>query len=86
LPRGGFHEDAGIAARDPQARPGAFDRLLVLRWQTAHLPAYSVWAAIVVVGFPGVRVRLRKPRVPLWIARVSLAGNGKVPTGHRRRA
>ena len=22
------------------------------RWQTAYLPAYSVWAAIVVVGFP----------------------------------
>jgi hypothetical protein len=24
------------------------------RWQTAYLPAYSVWAAIVVVGFPPV--------------------------------
>jgi hypothetical protein len=22
------------------------------RWQTAYLPAYSIWAAIVVVGFP----------------------------------
>jgi hypothetical protein len=107
-----------ISARDPQARPGAFDLLLVLllvsalvadafalaaigarisefgftpnrvaalgenvvllgnlgwstvlyvrflrgrgpfasleRWQTAYLPAYSVWAAIVVVGFPPV--------------------------------
>ena len=105
-----------ISARDPQARPGAFDLLLVLllvsalvadafalaaigarisefgftpnrvaalgenvlllgnlgwstvlyirflrgrgtfasleRWQTAYLPAYFVWAAIVVVGFP----------------------------------
>jgi hypothetical protein len=105
-----------ISARDPDAPPGAFDRLLVLllvsalvadafalaaigarisefgltpnrvaalgenvillgnlgwstvlyvrflrgrgpfasleRWQTAYLPAYSVWAAIVVVGFP----------------------------------
>ena len=105
-----------ISARDPQARPGVFDLLLVLllvsalvadafalaaigarisefgftpnrvaalgenvvllgnlgwstvlyvrflrgrgpfasleRWQTAYLPAYSVWAAIVVVGFP----------------------------------
>jgi hypothetical protein len=107
-----------ISARDPQARPGAFDLLLVLllvsalvadafalaaigarisefgftpnrvaalgenvvllgnlgwstvlyarflrgrgsfagleRWQTAYLPAYSVWAAIVVVVFPPV--------------------------------
>jgi hypothetical protein len=107
-----------ISARDPQVRPGAFDRLLVLllvsalvadafalaaigarisefgftpnrvaalgenvillgnlgwstvlylrflrgrgsfasleRWQTAYLPVYSVWAAIVVVGFPPV--------------------------------
>ena len=107
-----------ISARDPQAPPGAFDRLLVLllvsglvadafalaaiaarisefgftpnrvaalgenvillgnlgwstalyirflrgrgsfasleRWQTAYLPAYSIWAAIVVVGFPPV--------------------------------
>ena len=107
-----------ISARDPEARPGAFDRLLVLllvsalvadafalaaigarisefgftpnrvaafgenvillgnlawstvlyvrflrgrgsfvsleRWQTAYLPAYSVWAAFVVVGFPPV--------------------------------
>jgi hypothetical protein len=107
-----------ISARDPQAPPGAFDRLLVLllvsalvadafalaaigarisefgftpnrvaalgenvvllgnlgwstalyirflrgrgpfasleRWQTTYLPAYSVWAAIVVVGFPPV--------------------------------
>jgi hypothetical protein len=107
-----------ISARDPQARPGPFDLLLVLllvsalvadafalaaigarisefgftpnrvaalgenvvllgnlgwstvlyvrflrgrgpfasleRWQTAYLPAYSVWAAIVVVGFPPV--------------------------------
>jgi hypothetical protein len=107
-----------ISARDPQLRPGAFDRLLVLllvsalvadafalaaigarisefgftpnrvaalgenvillgnlgwstvlylrflrgrgsfasleRWQTAYLPVYSVWAAIVVVGFPPV--------------------------------
>jgi hypothetical protein len=107
-----------ISARDPQAPPGAFDRLLVLllvsalvadafalaaigarisefgftpnrvaalgenvvllgnlgwstvlyirflrgrspfasleRWQTAYLPAYSLWAAIVVVGFPSV--------------------------------
>ena len=107
-----------ISARDPQARPVAFDLLLVLllvsalvadafalaaigarisefgftpnrvaalgenvlllgnlgwstvlyirflrgrgpfasleRWQTAYLPAYSVWAAIVVVGFPPV--------------------------------
>jgi hypothetical protein len=107
-----------ISARDPDAPPGAFDRLLVLllvsalvadafalaaigarisefgltpnrvaalgenvillgnlgwstvlyvrflrgrgpfasleRWQTAYLPAYSVWAAIVVVGFPPV--------------------------------
>jgi hypothetical protein len=107
-----------ISARDPQAPPGTFDRLLVLllvsalvadafalaaigarisefgftpnrvaalgenvillgnlgwstvlylrflrgrgpfatleRWQTAYLPAYSVWAAIVVVGFPPV--------------------------------
>ena len=105
-----------ISARDPQAPPGAFDRLLVLllvsalvadafalaaigarisefgftpnrvaalgenvvllgnlgwstvlyirflrgrspfasleRWQTAYLPAYSVWATLVVVGFP----------------------------------
>src|ERR671911_1371359 len=105
-----------ISARDPQARPGTFDLLLVLlivselvadafalaaigarisefgftpnrvaalgenvvllgnlgwstvlyvrflrgrgpfasleRWQTAYLPAYSVWAAIVVMGFP----------------------------------
>ncbi|MBA3318865.1 MAG: hypothetical protein H0T50_12360, partial [Gemmatimonadales bacterium] len=24
------------------------------RWQTAYLPAYSVWAAIVVMGFPPV--------------------------------
>ncbi|MBA3260829.1 MAG: hypothetical protein H0T68_15365, partial [Gemmatimonadales bacterium] len=24
------------------------------RWQTAYLPAYSVWAAIVVVAFPPV--------------------------------
>jgi hypothetical protein len=22
------------------------------RWQTAYLPAYSIWAAVVVVGFP----------------------------------
>jgi hypothetical protein len=22
------------------------------RWQTAYLPVYSVWAAIVVIGFP----------------------------------
>jgi len=22
------------------------------RWQTGYLPAYSVWAAIVVIGFP----------------------------------
>jgi hypothetical protein len=22
------------------------------RWQTGYLPAFSVWAAIVVVGFP----------------------------------
>jgi len=107
-----------ISARDPQARPGAFDRLLILllgsalvadafalaaigarisefgftpnrvaalgenlillgnlgwstvlyvrflrgrdpfasleRWQTAYLPVYSIWAAIVVVGFPPV--------------------------------
>jgi hypothetical protein len=107
-----------ISARDPQARPGAFDQLLVLlmvsalvadafalaaigarisefgftpnrvaalgenvillgnlawstvlyirflrgrgsfasleRWQTAYLPAYSVWAAMVVVAFPPV--------------------------------
>jgi hypothetical protein len=107
-----------ISARDPQARPGVFDLLLVLllvsalvadafalaaigarisefgftpnrmaalgenvlllgnlgwstvlyvrflrgrgpfasleQWQTAYLPAYSVWAAIVVVGFPPV--------------------------------
>jgi hypothetical protein len=107
-----------ISARDPQARPGGFDLLLVLllvsalvadafalaaigarisefgftpnrvaalgenvlllgnlgwstvlyvrflrgrgpfasleHWQTAYLPAYSVWAAIVVVGFPPV--------------------------------
>src|SRR5215218_9657735 len=107
-----------ISARDPRARPGAFDLLLILllvsalvadafalaaigarisefgftpnrvaalgenvvllgnlgwstvlyvrflrgrgpfasleRWQTAYLPAYSVWAAIVVMGFPPV--------------------------------
>jgi hypothetical protein len=107
-----------ISARDPEARPGAFDLLLVLllvsalvadafalaaigarisefgftpnrvaalgenvillgnlgwstvlyvrflrnrgsfagleQWQTAYLPAYSIWAAIVVVGFPPV--------------------------------
>ena len=24
------------------------------RWQTAYLPVYSIWAAIVVVGFPPV--------------------------------
>jgi hypothetical protein len=24
------------------------------RWQTAYLPVYSLWAAIVVVGFPPV--------------------------------
>ena len=29
---------------------GSFEALE--RWQTAYLPAYSVWAAIVVVGFP----------------------------------
>jgi hypothetical protein len=29
---------------------GSFDSLE--RWQTAYLPAYSIWAAIVVVGFP----------------------------------
>ncbi len=22
------------------------------RWQTAYLPVYAVWAAIVVIGFP----------------------------------
>ena len=31
------------------------------RWQTAYLPAYSVWAAIVVVALPaGLRVRVRE--------------------------
>jgi hypothetical protein len=33
-------------------RRGTFTSLE--RWQTAYLPAYSVWAAIVVVGFPPV--------------------------------
>jgi hypothetical protein len=32
--------------------PGSFASLE--RWQTAYLPAYSVWAAIVVAGFPPV--------------------------------